>query len=134
MESGESVKITFGSFLTQKRMERDITLREFARRIKVSPEYICNIEKSRRSAPGQEILERFAEVLDLSKSERAEMYDLAVHSKNTDNAVPEDLTGFLNDNRVVLTALRTAKEFDATDEEWEQFMKMLRANRREKKD
>ncbi len=134
MESGESVKITFGSFLTQKRMEREITLREFARRIKVSPEYICNIEKSRRSAPGQEILERFAEVLDLSKSEREEMYDLAVHSKNTDNAVPEDLTGFLNDNRVVLTALRTAKEFDATDEEWEQFMKMLRANREEKKD
>lgn len=61
------------------------------------------------------------------------MYDLAVHSKNTENAVPEDLTGFLNDNRVVLTALRTAKDVDATDEEWQEFMKMLKENR-EKKD
>ena len=123
----------FGCFLTQKRKERGITLREFARRVGVSPEYICNIEKSRRAAPAQEILEKISSVLMLSKDDNERMYDLAVHSKNTENAVPEDLTGFLSDNRVVLTALRTAKDVDATDEEWQEFMKMLKANR-EKKD
>lgn len=60
------------------------------------------------------------------------MYDLAVHSKSTEDAVPEDLTGFLSDNRVVLTALRTAKDVAATDEEWQQFVKMLKANRGKK--
>ena len=133
MESGKSVNNTFGNFLTQKRKERGITLREFARQVGVSPEYICNIEKCRRAAPVQEVLERMARILLLSKEDTARMYDLAVHSKNTENAVPEDLTGFLNDNRVVLTALRTAKDVDATDEEWQEFMKMLKANR-EKKD
>ena len=133
MESGEKVENTFGSFLTRKRKEKGITLREFARQVGVSPEYVCNIEKCRRAAPAQEVLERFARILTLSKEDTERMYDLAVHSKNTENAVPEDLTGFLNDNRVVLTALRTAKDVDATDEEWQEFMKMLKANR-EKKD
>ena len=108
-------------------------MREFARQVGVSPEYVCNIEKCRRAAPAQEVLWRFARILTLSKEDTERMYDLAVHSKNTENAVPEDLTGFLNDNRVVLTALRTAKDVDATDEEWQEFMKMLKANR-EKKD
>ena len=127
------MKKTFGTFLTQKRKEKGITLREFARKVGVSPEYICNIEKCRRAAPAQEVLGRMAKILMLSKEETEEMYDCAVHSKNTENAVPEDLTGFLNDNRVVLTALRAAKDVDATDEEWQIFMNMLKSNR-EKKD
>lgn len=125
--------MTFGSFLTLKRKEKGITLREFARRVQVSPEYLCNIEKCRRAAPTQEVLERISKVLGLTKEENEEMYDLAMHSKNTENAVPEDLTGFLYDNRVVLTALRTAKDVEATDDEWIEFMKMLKINR-EKKD
>ena len=110
-------KRTFGAFLTQKRKERDISLRGFARLVGVSAEYICNIEKCRRPAPTPEILKKIAIVLSLSKEEEAEMYDLASGSKNTENAVPEDLTGFLNENHVILTALRTAKDVDATDEE-----------------
>jgi transcriptional regulator with XRE-family HTH domain len=124
---------TFGVFLTNKRKEKGFTLREFARQVGVSPEYLCNIEKCRRAAPAQDVLARFENVLELSKEDTERMYDLAMYSKNTENAVPEDLTGFLNDNRVVLTALRTAKDFDATDEEWQEFIKMIKSNR-EKKD
>ena len=125
-------KRTFGAFLTQKRKERDISLRGFARQVGISAEYICNIEKCRRPAPTPEILKKIAIVLSLSKEEEAEMYDLASGSKNTENAVPEDLTGFLNENHVILTALRTAKDVDATDEEWQAFMRMLHENRKKK--
>ena len=100
---------TFGAFLTQKRKERDISLRGFARQVGISAEYVCNIEKCRRPAPTPDVLKKIAAVLTLSKEEEAEMYDLASGSKNTENAVPEDLTGFLNENHVILTALRTAK-------------------------
>lgn len=65
---------TFGSFLTQKRKERDITLREFARRTNVSAEYLCNIEKCRRTAPPPDVLERFARILNLSKEEAEQMH------------------------------------------------------------
>jgi transcriptional regulator with XRE-family HTH domain len=125
-------KRTFGAFLTQKRKERDISLRGFARLVGISAEYICNIEKCRRPAPAPDVLKRIAAVLTLSKEEEVEMYDLASGSKNTENAVPEDLTGFLNENHVILTALRTAKDVDATDEEWQAFMQMLRDNRKKK--
>lgn len=125
-------KRTFGAFLTQKRKERDISLRGFARLVGISAEYICNIEKCRRPAPAPDVLKKIAAVLTLSKGEEAEMYDLASGSKNTENAVPEDLTGFLNENRVILTALRTAKDVDATDEEWQAFMQMLHDNRKKK--
>lgn len=125
-------KRTFGAFLTQKRKERDISLRGFARLVGISAEYICNIEKCRRPAPAPDVLKKIAAVLTLSKGEEAEMYDLASSSKNTENAVPEDLTGFLNENRVILTALRTAKDVDATDEEWQAFMQMLHDNRKKK--
>lgn len=107
-------------------------MREFARRVGMSAEHLCNIEKCRRAAPTPDILERIARVLNFSKKETEQMYDLAANSKNTENAVPEDLTGFLNDNRVVLTALRTAKDVDATDEEWEDFMRLLKAKRNKK--
>lgn len=122
---------TFGSFLTRKRKEREITLREFARRVDLSAEYVCNIEKCRKPAPTAEVLERIAKVLMLSKDDSERMYDLAVNTKNTENAVPEDLTGFLNNNRIVVTALRTAKDVDATDEEWQEFIKMLNAKRKQ---
>ncbi len=121
---------TFGEFLTRVRKDRGITLREFARRVDLSPEYVCNIEKCRKPAPVAEVLERIAMVLNLSSDESAKMYDLAANSKNTDNAVPEDLTGFLNDNRVILTALRTARDMDATDEDWQEFMAKLTAKRK----
>lgn len=130
---GKKQMETFGELLTRRRKEKGITLREFARRTGVSAEYLCNIEKSRRTAPPYEILQRFAAALLLSKEEAEEFYDSAASSKNTVNAVPEDLTVFLRDNRrIVLTALRTAKDVEATDEEWEEFMKMLKANREKK--
>lgn len=117
--------------MTRKRKEREITLREFARRVDLSAEYVCNIEKCRKPAPTAEVLERIAKVLMLSKDDSERMYDLAVNTKNTENAVPEDLTGFLNNNKIVVTALRTAKDVDATDEEWQEFIKMLNAKRKQ---
>ena len=132
---GKKQMETFGELLTRRRKEKGITLREFARRTGVSAEYLCNIEKNRRTAPPHEVLRKFAAALSLSKEEAEEFYDSAASSKNTVNAVPEDLTAFLRDNRrIVLTALRTAKDVDATDEEWEAFMKMLKANREKKEE
>ena len=43
---------TFGEFLTGKRKERELSLREFARRMGISPVYVCNIEKNRRAHGG----------------------------------------------------------------------------------
>lgn len=120
---------TFGSFLTEKRKARDISLRQFAEKLELSPVYLCNLEKDRRPAPKTEILERIAVLLILSQAEKEEMYDLAALSKKIP-AISSDLPEYIMDRDIVRVALRTAKDVDATDEEWQEFIEKL--NRRKK--
>lgn len=123
-------KKTFGSFLTEKRKEKDISLRQFAAMMDLSPVYVCNLEKDRRPAPKEEILERFAAFFLLSKGELEEMHDLAAKSKSIPT-VSSDLPDYIMDRDIVRVALRTAKDANATDDEWQEFITKL--NQRVKK-
>ena len=115
---------TFGRFITQKRLERDMTLRGFAGKLGISPVYMCNIEKDRRPAPTVEILDRMAGLLLLRGEEKSKMLDLAAKSHNTP-AVAVDLPEYINERDIVRVALRTAKDADATDDEWLEFIERL---------
>ena len=58
--------------------------------------------------------------LHLSKVETERMLDLAAKSQN--NRVSADLPDYIMDREIVRAALRTAKEADATDQEWQEFI------------
>ena len=88
---------TFGGFVRQRRSSMGITLRGLAARLGLSPVYMSNIETDRKPAPTQEYLEKLAQELHLNVDERD----------------------------IVRAALRTAKEVDATDEEWQAFIDRL---------
>ena len=111
---------TFGSFLREKRIARGLTLRGMAAKLGLSPVYMSNIENDRRAAPSQEYLERMAMLLQLDKPEREWLLDLAAKSKQ--NRVSADLPDYIMDREIVRAALRTAKEADATDQEWQEFI------------
>ena len=117
---------TFGSFLREKRMARGLTRRGMAAKPDLAPVYMSNIENDRRAAPSQEYLERMALLLQLDKPEREWMLDLA--AKSTQNRVSADLPDYIMDREIVRAALRTAREADATDQEWQDFID--RINRR----
>lgn len=121
--------MTFGEYIKEKRLEKGITLRGFAEIIDISPVYMCNLEKGRRPAPSEAIMEKIIERLMLNKEERNLLYDLAAREQSAKNPVPKDLNGFLKDNRVIVSALRTAKDLDATDEEWQEFIDKLKNSR-----
>lgn len=116
---------TFGSFLKEKRLEKGYTLRGFAGKIDVSPVHMSNMENDRRAAPKEDILERISNLLLLSKEERLEMTDLAAKSKNMPS-VSSDLPDYIMENDIVRAALRTAKDVDATDNEWMEFIEKLK--------
>ncbi|MDP2940093.1 MAG: helix-turn-helix transcriptional regulator [Candidatus Omnitrophota bacterium] len=59
MQIGEKVK--------KERLERKISLREFARKLEISAAYLVDIEKGRR-LPNQELLQKIADILDVSLS------------------------------------------------------------------
>jgi len=121
---------TFGSFITEKRLRKEISLRQFAIKLDLSPVYVCNFEKDRRAAPKDDILDRIASLLMLNKEETEKMYDLAAKSKNIPT-VSSDLPAYIMDKDIVRVALRTAKDVDATDAEWQEFIEKLNKRRKE---
>lgn len=115
---------TFGQYLSHKRLERKLTLRKFAALAELSPVYVSNMENSRQQAPADAVLQRIINVLSLDKAESEELYDLAAKSKNRPS-VSSDLPEYIMERDIVRMALRTAKDVDATDEEWQQFIDRL---------
>ena len=119
---------TFGEFLNMKRRQREISLRKFAEKSDISPVYMCNLEKNRNTAPSEEILSKMVKLLLLTDEEAATFYDLAARSKNAPT-VSHDLTDYIMSKTLARAALRTAKDVDATDEEWQEFITRLEAKR-----
>ena len=121
--------MTFGEYLKQKRLDKEITLRGFAKLVDISPVYLCDLEKGRKAAPSMEVMQKMVSKLALNKEESERFYDLAALEQKAKNPIPKDLNAFLKDNRVIVSALRTAKDLDATDEEWQDFIDKLRKSR-----
>ena len=111
-------------------MERKITLRTFAKQVGISATFISGMENNEKSAPSDEVLKNIAEILHLDKEETDKLYDLAVQTKAS-KPLPLDIAETVRENAVVRIALRVAKDLDATDEEWEDFMRRLKENRGE---
>ena len=97
-----------------------VMFRGMAAKLDLSPVYLSNIENDRRPAPTRAYLERLEQELHLNKAETEQMLDLAAKSQN--NRVSADLPDYIMDREIVRAALRTAKEADATDQEWQEFI------------
>lgn len=114
---------SFGQFLTVKREERRISLREFARQLGVSAPYMTEVEKDRAAPLMPERLSRAAEILDLSKEERSEMYDIVGKQKD---CVAPDLPEYIKGKEYVSVALRTARDLGAGEADWNKFIEELK--------
>ena len=130
MDDGNS----FGAFIRKKRMELDphISLRKMATLLNLSPVHMSNIETGREAAPKKEVLDNLSKQLKLTKQEQELMYDLAAESKNY-TAVPSDLPEYITSHEYAKIALRVAKDVDATDEEWIEFIEKLKKRSKEEK-
>jgi transcriptional regulator with XRE-family HTH domain len=117
-------ELSFGRYLTGKRLEKDMTLRGFAGKLGLSAVYVSKIEKERKPAPPEDVLKRITSVLLLNKAETEEMLDLAARS-HSKPAVSSDLPEYIMERDIVRIALRTAKDVDATDKEWQDFIERL---------
>lgn len=127
-----SKELTFGSFIRKKRVDLDpyISLRKMAELLGISPVYMSNIETDRNPAPKDDILEHLSKLLRLTKPEREQMYELAAKTK-TYTAVPGDLPEYISGNEYARIALRVAKDVDATDKEWTDFIERLKKRSQE---
>ena len=113
----------FGTFLNDKRKERDISMRELARQLGISAPFLSNVEKNRCAPLTAERLEKAALILNMNSAEKAEMYDIVGKQRNS---VAPDLLDYIKDRDYVSVALRTARDLNASEKEWQQFIEELK--------
>ena len=82
----------FGEFISQKRKEKNFTIRELASKLNISFTYLSDVEKGRAKAFRPEILKLLINVLQLTKEEQDKLNDLAGESQNT---VAPDIAEYL---------------------------------------
>ena len=115
----------FGIFIKEKRNSRALNVRSLAKLIGKSASYISSIEKGKRSAPSDEVLEKLAEVLCLNSRDIANMHDLAAKSKRKPT-VAIDLVSYINENQLVHDVLRLSKERKVEASDWQNFMNTIK--------
>lgn len=113
----------FGDFLNKKRVEKKITLRNMANMLGVSAPFLTDVEKDRRNPFDYDKLTKIANILQLSNEENETMLNLAGKKRNS---VAPDLPEYIIERDYVSAALRTARDLDAGEAEWQQFIDDLR--------
>ncbi|MCH5296718.1 MAG: helix-turn-helix transcriptional regulator [Ruminococcus sp.] len=118
------MKETFGGFVKQKRIVKNISLRTFADVIGVSPEYLSKIENNLRTAPKDIVIEKIANKLSLCNEEKEILLDLAAKSKSN-LSLASDLMIYINENEMVHKTLRIAKRKSLSNEEWQEIFNLI---------
>ena len=113
---------TFGEFLQAKREAKEITLRGMAEKLKISPAFYSDIEKDRRNPPEMEKLDLISKILLLTEEDKHTMLDLAGKMRKS---VAPDLPEYIMKHAYVVAALRTARDLDADEKDWMEFVKEL---------
>ena len=75
--------MTFGAFISTRRKEAKLNLRDTAKHLGISNGYLCDIEQGRRPAPEGAFVERISSFLELDKQEHEMLLDLVWHEDYT---------------------------------------------------
>jgi len=113
----------FGLHIEALRRSRGRSIRKTAIALGVSPQFLSEVEKGRRSALAPERLEALKDFLGLTEEESQAMYDKAAESrKSADVAVPQDFSDYIVERDYAMAALRVAKKLDADQDDWQRFV------------
>ena len=113
----------FGEFLQKKREEKKVTLRKMADMLGFSAPFLSDGEKDRRNPPEKDKLDMIVNILGLSEEEKDLMFNLAGRRRNT---VAPDLPEYIMKRDYVSSALRIARDLNASEEEWMAFVEELK--------
>lgn len=120
--------MTLGSFLKEKRMERGLGLREFAKMAGFSFSYYNDIEKDRRM-PADKKLVAIIKALDLKDDDMRKLCDYAMHGTLP---VPLDVRLCINQSNLS-PLLRSYQDLEVTAKELLSFVHFVILKRRIKR-
>ena len=116
---------TFGAFLARKHYERDIKYKELAKRTGISAQHLSDMIQGRRNpTANSEKIEKIATVLELSESEKWELYDCIGNDRRE---VSPDLTEYVMQEATLRAVLRKAQRLELGDEFWQEVIEKMEA-------
>lgn len=116
-------QLPFGEYVKQRREQLGKTQRGFAAEVGLSAAYLSDIENGNRRAP-EKYLDRFAQALEITDEEELyTFYDMAGMSQKGQHA---DINSYIDDLPHARIALRTARDFDYTDEDWQKLIEIIK--------
>ena len=119
--------LPFGEYVRERREQVGKTLRGLAAELDISGAYLHDIENGKRRAP-ERLLEKMASLLEITEtSELHHFYDLAGVSQNGQHV---DINSYMNSVPTARAALRTAKDANLTDEDWEKLIEIIKKKKR----
>lgn len=100
---------TFGQTLRNLRMAKDVTLRDMARRLDLTPTYLSQVEQGKFAPPTEDRIKQMGEILDLDQAQVDELVAMA-------GRVSKDLHDVVTEHpREMATFLRTARGLTGED-------------------
>lgn len=112
-----------GKLIKNKREELGYSIRELAKKIDMSPVYLCNIENGKRNLPSDYKLLLIANVLFLSRDEKITFFDKVSESQQK---IPIDVNEYLFDKKEAIIFIRSAEKYNYKSSDWEKLFKYLK--------
>lgn len=97
-------------------------MRKMAEMLGCSAAFLSDVEKDRRNPLDMERMEKLAQILHFNDEEKNMMFDLAGQKRDS---IAPDLPDYIKDRSYVSVALRTARDLDAGEAEWQKFIDEL---------
>lgn len=120
---------SFGAYLKEKRLEKQIRLNAFAKMVGISTVYASYIESGKRPAPSRKILQNIADTLSLSPEDFDKMLTLAELSRNK-SSFPENIWNYISERPYVIETLRLAVKYDVSEDQWTTFKNLIETAQR----
>lgn len=117
-----TANITFGQFISERRVNHSMTKQELAGFIGISTAYLSQIESGIRSNPKEEIIAKLVFCLHLTMEETYKLYDLYAAANGT---IAIDVIRYIKRNAIVSKAIRAAEKCEAEECDWLEFIEKL---------
>ena len=115
-------KEKFGSYIRKLRTEQKIGQRELATKIGIAASYLNDIEKDKRSAPKQIVINKLSKILKINIDR---LNDLAGMSKG--NLAP-DIAEYIESNPGIISLIRSIKQNNLNESQIEKIENSLNLN------
>ena len=106
---------TFGAYLRSIRTQRELSLRQLAKAVEITPTYLSDLERGNNHPPDKALLEKIILALDLQHDEESwqTLLDLAAKERND---LPVDIKECLMHNPTLLKLIRKAQKLPNSEQ------------------